>query len=404
MAASEDGSESSASSGFLNGLANDLASGSKPSEHHDEASSSSDDCADPLFRSFTPGMPALSQASSMGSMYAGKAAVSDESSRQPPEDEADLAPESDEGELAKRFAELEAAENLLCETEENPFKKRRHNEEAQQSPACPPMAPAENLQETAHGSGELQLAGEPKERLPPSEKVVEAFGVLGIRITYVRREVEKQFRRLAFKFHPDKVNPRERWQAAQQFRKIQSSKEVILKWLIEGDVCEDSDCSDVAGCVGSDEEASVEREGCGEGSVCGSVSDEGQDEMKVCGITKRTMADSRSPSVLDSDAESEDGLGAELVLETRSQLVSDTKFAMSLSDPSSLNTINTLRQQANDLQKQLCKSSKRVCSECFEAMPLKGSSDTCAKCRKEERELMRAIGGTSRQWGNSRVT
>lgn len=394
MAASEDGSESSASSGFLNGLAKDLASGSKPSENHDEASSSSDDCADPLFRSFTPGMPAFSAASAMGSVYAGKAAVSADSSR-PPEEEA-AAPESEDGELAKRFAELEAAEELLGETEENPFKKRRHNEEAQQSPACPPMAPAENLQDFAHGSGELQLAGEPKERLPPSEKVVEAFGVLGIRITYVRREIEKQYKRLAFKFHPDKVNPRERWQAAQQFRKIQSSKEVILKWLTEGDVCEDSDCSDVAGCVGSDEEQSVEREGCGEGSVCGSVSDEGQDELMVCGITKRTMADSRSPSVLDSDAESEDGLGAELVLETRSQLVSDTKFAMNLSTPSSLNTINTLRQQANALQKQMCKSSKRVCSECFEAMPLKGSSDTCAKCRKEERELMRAIGGPRR--------
>lgn len=370
--------ESSVSSGFLGGLARDLAPG-KETEQPNEASSSSDDCADPLFRPFTPGIPAAAHVGC--SVYSGKAVNGAETGgtskatsnihqvtgRQPV-----AAPpcESDDGELGRIFMELETAEMLRAsrtdaDSSDGPLKRRRCNETAAESPACLPMP----SQET---SMELESAEPAAPRLPPSEKVMEAFAALGMPITYVVKEIEQKSRKLAFRVHPDKVKANQRGVAAQQFRKIQDAKRVILAWLTAGDLGQDSENSD------SDEDV---LESCSNGEA--SVSDEEQDELKACGIRQRSQ--SRSPSEHNSDEESGgDGFGA--VLAMRSGTVrSDTSFALGVNGPSA---ISTLRQQARALRGQA--PGQSTCSECLAAKPLKGLT-VCAECRKEEQALLKLV-------------
>merc|ERR1712070_950198 len=90
----------------------------------------------------------------------------------------------------------------------------------------------------------------------------------------------------------------DRWQAAQDFRKIQCAKTTIISWLRDGNVPEASDNSDVPGCGASDEESSGL--GC-ERYDSASVSDEAPEEMAAAGIRQR--ASSSSPSEAGSEEE-----------------------------------------------------------------------------------------------------
>lgn len=314
--------ESSASSGFLAGFAKDLAAGGDRAPVEDSGSSS-DDCTDPFSRPFTPGVP--ENARPGVAVYAGKLAklpvVADAAEAAKGVDGGVLHSGDGVGELSeakgaevdldKVFAELEAAEALQKGNSESDdalvSSKRRRLEKEVAGSTC-----ASATQSPQHESATLACASSAVPLAPPPEEVVEAFATLDLPITTTSsKEVEKKSRRLAFRWHPDKVNPKRRWQAAQQFRRIQTAKEIVLGWLAHGRRAEDSDHSEVPGCVSGDEESS----GMGDagGNESGSVSDEALEELQACGIKPRSM--SRSPSAERSDDQSDgDDFGAELAV------------------------------------------------------------------------------------------
>lgn len=369
--------DSSASSGFLRGLARDIAPGKTDGAHADD-DSSSDDLEKVFSRPFTPGVPANARIDR--SVCAGGQAVATEADTGAIRHSEDgHAPDSGASALQKRFAELEAAEMLLAShdanEEERPFKKRRHTEESKD-------LPAEDVFELPSRAGEgIMDTVPPAPTLSPPETVMKAFAAVGLPLTNLLNDVERHCRKLSFRCHPDKVNPQRRWQAAQDFKKIQNAKAVILVWLKEGNAAEDVE-SDGFGFPASDEESS----GMGDagGVESGSVSDEGPDELLAAGIRPRSM--SRSPSQENSEVESDNELGAELVVE-RTPLHTETKFELGIS--SSSQTIHMLRKQAETLQSQ---AHVRTCSECFAAKPVKGKT-VCAECHKEVLKLQRFLGG-----------
>jgi len=291
---------------------------------------------------------------------------------------ADVPAQSDDSAfIKKRFAELEAAEKLSAERngQEGPLQKRRRQEEAASVPACPTSPQSV---ETA-----LQHAG-PTSNLPPPEKVIQAFDVLDLPVTRVLREVERKCRRLSFRHHPDKVNPQRRWQAAQEFRKIQNARTVIVTWLREGKEGDDSEVSDdPQWCRGSGEESDGV-DGDAGGAESGSVSDEREDEFLACGVRPRGMSCSRSPSEQRSDEEDDDtNFRSELAVQ-RGSVCSESQYAVGVSAQGSL---GSLRSQLRAIQSN---GQDPMCSECFDAKPVKGKT-MCEKCCKDLKHLMRRL-------------
>jgi len=258
-------------------------------------------------------------------------------------------------------------------------KRRREFEDEERANASRVPSSSSNAAEPARaGVTTLARAEILTPNLPPPEKVVQAFAVLDLPITHDLREFERKARKMMFRTHPDKVNPQRRWQAAQEFKRIGNAREVILAWLREGGKDEDSE-DELFGNA-SDEESNMGDAG---GAESGSVSDEAAEELQACGIEARSM--SRSPSPVDSDEESDQGNGAELVVETGG-VRSDNRFSLGTTAPS---TISTLRQQARALN---TRQSGRTCAECFSAKPLKGKS-LCSECSKELGRLTKLLGG-----------
>lgn len=355
----------------------------------EESGSSSDDCADPL--ALRPGVSAsASLAAGSGSVYAGRVDVpgrapgEGRATARPDIDAAslDVEPEANEGvDLKRIFADLEAAEMLSSGGDEPRLKKLRQDRahcEASVPASLPIPAPLPIPPQVGIGTIVLgeQIAGR-----PPPEHVMEAFAVLGLSITCGLRSLERKSRRLLFRCHPDKVKVKNRWQASEEFKKVMNAKEVILAWWKQDDVRPDeSESEDCAFPSGEESRGSVD------GDDSESVSDERQDEFAAAGITGRSM--SRSPSSYNSDDEGDQDIGAELV-EHGHQIRSDTLASTTGMDGPSM--LNTMRQQARQLQSYAAAAKDTKCSECYQRAPQKGST-LCTDCRKELKQLTALIG------------
>ncbi|CAK0828250.1 unnamed protein product [Prorocentrum cordatum] len=132
---------------------------------------------------------------------------------------------------------------------------------------------------------------------PPPSKVAAAFGLLDVSLTATAKEVERQYRLLARRHHPDKAPQHFRPQASQRFRELQDAKATALSWLQRRQQPEDSDGDDSA-------EDSFGLEGDGEGHD-GGVYDSTRhcaastpsESEKVTSITSATVPDAARGSV-----------------------------------------------------------------------------------------------------------
>lgn len=397
--------ESEASVGFFEDLANDLSAnkdvGSSAPANNADASSkdSSCDVEDPLSAlKFSDAVPNSFGFAKNGVItgYVGNAfdEVSREWSRydiQWPgsadgdawQQEKDEILETEGVDVDDLFAKLQAARTLhdkrpssdaaISET----CPKRRRADECVQPPSQSVEAPSLGSQEV---SGKVVVHASPTSFADMPERVVFAFNALDLPLNATLREVHKRSRRLAFRCHPDKVNPKRRWQAAQEFRKIQDAKAVVLGWILKDatrDAGEDSDGS----VVPSGEESSG-IDGDAGGNDSGSLSDEAAEELQVCGIKRKLRGEyASSPSGEEgSDEEKANGPEGFALEVVREPVVEGT-------DP--LKQILALKGGVGQTDEQ------RACAECLVKRPADGS-EICADCAKEWRGLEKILNGRLR--------